>query len=1042
MRRSIGDGNIEINYVAIILVGLILIGIGISAVQAGQTFQSVTDWGSYVYFTPHYFGWPPTVSCYYTNPDGPGGGMWMDGANQEIRALYWPGECFESGQIVYAQSGRFAEVSYNWAGQGGSWYDYCSASCELLDAGSAGGGVGIDACNVFWYGGVSWQKHLDSWPQDWGGGYGCSSNAKRGAWSLKVTNDLYAEVWYNGTMVHKSPTQFDKYPLYFSCAVSPGYCTGANAQIDDVCVGPGCFSNAQVGTLPDYMYIKKDLFNQYDKGLYRNNSLVNSNTFYFEYRLPAWLNNNTPRHLDMINTETGVQYERCWTTTLSSYNYNPSGGINWAYFHVGSLTDSGAPYGQYSIKITDSSSSEVITAEGEPFWYISGGASVLWSKKRYVTTEEASVSWTVSDPYWQPDNYNYYLHITKADGTVKLQPPATITSKIGIYNVTDTSGYDAGDYWAYLGMIPKAGSSNESITAYDFTEFVREVDVEGYTLDAYNKIVLPSTAVGIYSADAWHNTTSDASTAYYTLRNLTVGNNTVQATKTNYQTNNYLFRPPSYGFYRMNISMLPNFIPNNTAIVGVTVVDWDHNAVPDATVKVWNGTWSTTTTSDSWGYYIVDNLAGGEQYSVNGSKARYLDSVTYTVNTTANKAVTQYVELPPLYTLTVLLKDATSGATITTQGNVTLQSATFPTQTGSTTTGSVDFTVQVGVYTATGYAVGYYGATGTAIVVADKTLTLDLVRSTNYSESSAAAATRFLTPPHSVRFLCSDVFGNPIQGLTVTATVVKTTLPNWGWLTAIFGVDQNVTAIENTTMTGLTDSAGGIIFLMWEDVNYQMTFKNDSQGVSETRNYYPKEDQYSEVFWPQMPRYSTTQLSYVLYNRTIDSGNMTLGLLYSDSLGHTTNLSFYVMDWNTKQILYENVTPVTPVTTANPIFNVSIERGAVYVWGFNATVTDYKKPISEDKYIRFAGQKRLISLGIEENDLTDQLYNWFAVGMIVAFGGFFGRYTLKYGMPLTALWGAFWFIAGWLMTSGLLVALAACIGVFAAFRAGQEESGL
>jgi hypothetical protein len=814
-------------------------------------------------------------------------------------------------------------------------------------------------------------------------------------------------------------------------------------MIDDVCVGPGCYSSAQVGTLSDYMYIKKDLFNQYDTGLYINNTLLDSSRFYFEYRLPAWLSNNTPRHLDMLNVDTGVNYETTWTHTLSSYQLNDAGtDYNWAYFHVSNLTDTGAPYGRYEIKITDTSSPEVITAVGEPFWYVSGGATIAWGKKRYVTNEEASVTYTVSDSYWQPDNYNYYLHVTKADGTVKIQPPRVLTTKTGTLNITDTSGYDAGDYWAYLGMVPKSGSSNESITAYDFTEFVREVDVEGYTLDAYNKIVLPSTAVGIYGLDAWHNTTSSSPAAYYTLTNLAVGNNTVQATKTNFQTNNYLFRPPSYGFYRMNISMLPNYIPNNTAIVGVTVVDWDHNAVPSATVKVWNGTWSTTTTSDSWGYYIVDNLAGGEQYSVNGSKPAYLDSVTYTVNTTASKTVTQYVELPPLYTLTVLLKDANSGATVTSQANVTLTSATFPDQQGSTATGSVNFTVQVGVYTATGYAVGYYGATGTAIVTKDKTLQLDLVRSTNYSESSVAGATRFLTPPHSVRFLCSDIFGNPIQGLNVTATGVTTTMPSWGWLSAIFGVDQNVTQVQNTSMTGYTDSAGGVTFLMWEDINYQMTFRNDSQSISEIRNYYPKEDQYSEVFWPRLPSYSGTQLSYTLYNQTVDAGNMTLGLHYSDTLGHTTNLSFYVQNWDTKAILYQNISPTLPVTTADFTYNVTIEKGTTYVWGFNATVTDYKRPIHQDNYIRFAGQKRLISLGIGDSDLADQLYNWFAVGMIVAFGAFFGRYTLKYGMPLTALWGAFWYIAGWLMTSGLLVALAACIGVFAAFRQGQEEAGL
>jgi hypothetical protein len=329
-----------------------------------------------------------------------------------------------------------------------------------------------------------------------------------------------------------------------------------------------------------------------------------------------------------------------------------------------------------------------------------------------------------------------------------------------------------------------------------------------------------------------------------------------------------------------------------------------------------------------------------------------------------------------------------------------------------------------------------------ATYAGDKTLTLEMNENQGAQNFTSAPATRFLTPPHSVRFLCTDIFGNPISGMNVTAVGMTTTLPSWSWFYSIFGINLNETPMHNTTMSGLTDSAGGITFLMHEDINYKVTFKNESKGINEVRNYYPKEDQYAEVFWPNAPKISSTQLSYSLYNVTnYTSNNVTLGLAYSDTLGHTTNLSFYVEDYNTKQILYQNVT-AGPVTSANPTYTVPITRGALYVWGFNATVSDYTKKVHLDNFIRFAGQKRLIDLGIGESDMTDQLYNWLAVGLIVSFGAIFGRFTLKYGMPLTALWGAFWWLAGWLMAPGLLVAMAACIGVFAAFRSGQEESGL
>ena len=1006
MQPSTGDGKIRVNPVTIILVGLIFLGIGISVVGATSTsFQQAQQNGGWLYcYKSSYYGVPLTCSAQIP------GGSWD--TNGEIKVLSTTCDCFQSCFSSYTLSGTFSEASVNYVGGSSSWADYSTAYATLYDTNMNG---------LF-----SWTMHT---------GFGASGGEGRGFWSVKIGNDLIARVYYNGTEIvaARSPTNLTTYPRYFTLSSGEYWCTSSSSHYDDVCIGIGCAADAVVGTLPDYYYIKKDLLNPLDSGLYRNDTNVNAGSFYVDYGISG-VSNTSAKHFDLVSETTGVSYEQCTTYTTSSYL--PNGGMtynNYPTFSVSSLAGSGAPYGQYAIKITDSSGPIVITREGDPFWYIAGGASITWDRHEYVAGMVPVITWDISSGYYLTDQFDYILHVMKADGTQMFVH--TVFAQSGTITLDDTSAYDAGDYWVYMNAKKKSDSS-DNIMAYDFASFVRDVQVDGYTIDAYNEAFLPGVAIGFNSSSVWVNTTSDGA-AHYNVSGLAVTTIPVYAHIIGYDLRQFDFKPPGYGFYLLNISMLPTSIPTNTAINGLTVVDWNSNAIPTATVHIWNGTWSDTITGTGYGYYLFDNLAQSETYHVNATKTGYVDSPDYTVTTGgANTHTVQMVLLAPLYTLTVNVIDAETGSPVSGTTQITVTSSTYSTLNASTTTGTYAFTVPMGVYTGVAQNPGYYAGSQTSIVAGDKTMTITLTR----SAQEAAPATRFLTPPHSVRFLCIDIFGNPISGMNVTATGVTTTLPAWSWLTSIFGINTNETPMQNTTMSGLTDSAGGITFLMLEIINYQVTFTDANRSINEVRNYYPKEDQYAEVFWPQAPAYSGTQLQYILYNTT-GANNVTLGLLYSDSLGHTTDLSFYVEDYNTKQILYQNITS-GPVSAANPTYTVPITKGALYVWGFNATVSDYKRPVHLDNYIRFAGQKRLIDLGIGENDMTDQLYNWFAVGLIVSFGAIFGKYTLKYGMPLTALWGAFWWIAGWLMAPGLLVAMAACIGVFAALRSGQEESGL
>lgn len=305
-----------------------------------------------------------------------------------------------------------------------------------------------------------------------------------------------------------------------------------------------------------------------------------------------------------------------------------------------------------------------------------------------------------------------------------------------------------------------------------------------------------------------------------------------------------------------------------------------------------------------------------------------------------------------------------------------------------------------------------------------------------------------------VRFMCQDYLGIPIVGMNVTAIGVESSLGSIDWIPKLFGINLNETPILDTQMVGTTGTDGGVNFVMIETERYQLHYELPSKGIDEYRYYYPKEESYLEIFWTEStlfapptipPCGAPTYTASVTINGT-NADYDDIHLTYSDCSGHTTNTTVYVNDISdnkVKQQLYTNNSP-TPnnVSLSYPVRNAT---GASYRFGVTGrTVTG--TPFHQESTLKLKTSIwKYNPLNAENGDpFAVWFYNIIAVGLIILFALFFGRWSIKAGVviiPLIALYFSELYM-NWLLTPALLVTVAVILAVLAYLRFAEEEAQL
>lgn len=396
-------------------------------------------------------------------------------------------------------------------------------------------------------------------------------------------------------------------------------------------------------------------------------------------------------------------------------------------------------------------------------------------------------------------------------------------------------------------------------------------------------------------------------------------------------------------------------------------------------------------------------------------------------------------EMNATYTLTATYVDSSNN--VITGVSVSDNYGFTTTATTGTWSNTYNYGSVVITSTKTGYAV-----TTTSLVI-DNDTTMNITMAT----AEGGQTVNYFTP-HQVRFMCRDYLGKPIEGMSVSAVGVQTTLGSLDWLLSLFGINSDSTPITSTLMSGTTGYDGSIVFVMLESEKYKLTFVKSDMNINESRYYYPKEDQYYEIFWTEQPQYSGQVMDFEFDGSLINATHARLeinAINYVVYQSEVTNLTLYVDNatWGSRGETVANNTNYTQTDVGyNTTFTVDVPKimNGGYVWGIRITHSNYTNPIEVSRTYEFGDyQWKINPLNAANGDSTaTTVYNYAAVGIIALFAFMFSRANIKFGVVVVPLVGALFQYIGWLLTGWFVISVVVAIGVLLYFRYSEEESGL
>ena len=392
------------------------------------------------------------------------------------------------------------------------------------------------------------------------------------------------------------------------------------SAIDNILIGES--DPHVVGALPCNWTIIRDLINPAATGVYAWNNAtqtwVAQNSQYF------YIDADTSSQQSATTEYFDIMYQGAIVNTTTIYDQtSPRNQIqyNVSQFVNSNLPGGGVmPDGEYTAEFRGYPQS------ADYFWLISQGASVSWDKTTYPQSSTATLTYAVSNSYWQPSTYTYSLVVVNTAGTT-LQT-YSLNSQTGTESLQfNPTTYPAGAYYAEV--IATDNSGNKNIMNYAAAQVTSYSYISGYVMNAETGAVLSGATVNTTQGAATESETSSASG--YTMNTgwLTGGSLSVTTNLTGYTTDVQSFSPMAAGNIPLNITLLST-TPSHTGVsIGGIVRDNQYgNPVTSATVNVYN-----TSTSESYnnvtniaGYYLVNNLVGNRLYNVSSTKSGYSNS--------------------------------------------------------------------------------------------------------------------------------------------------------------------------------------------------------------------------------------------------------------------------------------------------------------------------------------------------------------------------------------------------------------------------------
>jgi len=527
--------------------------------------------------------------------------------------------------------------------------------------------------------------------------------------------------------------------------------------------------------------------------------------------------------------------------------------------------------------------------------------------------------------------------------------------------------------------------------------------------------VIPNATVNIWK-NGWNSNTTTNNMGYFefVLDNTSMNTSTIE---------NETFNSSEYDTWVQlaNTGIVPytEKVTNTTDETPyVRGVDYEMDYV-NGKIKVL----STGSMQNNTLYHIDYEKYEATTFSLNATKEGYKESETYTftVNPTEIKYV--YPLLYGLYNITVRARDASTHATIF-NFKATLNDGE---QTKETTSGWLNFTgVEYGIHKVEVGADGYYSAIEYVYVYED----VEKIVYLTPLETAGEQGVGISYPPHQVEFACVDMFGNPLANVYVEATPISTTTGAWNWLLNLFGIrNESISYYTNQTLNGTTDSRGAITFVMMENVEYEVNFRNESLGINKTIRIYPKADHYTVILTPVTSSVVSSE-DYITFNLSYEiiGDEINLSLTYNDSLNQTQNLTFFV--YNSTTLLYQQ--NFTNVSNLSVSYTVPYKAGEEYMWGYSAFHSRFGE-MGRSRILRIAW---FLDLGISRTYCT-----WIAIAIILFLTAMFSFSTVKFGYVTIPIISLIFAYIGWLPNISIII-ITLCLGILAYMSKREKEVGV
>lgn len=531
--------------------------------------------------------------------------------------------------------------------------------------------------------------------------------------------------------------------------------------------------------------------------------------------------------------------------------------------------------------------------------------------------------------------------------------------------------------------------------------------INGIVYDVINETPINTSIVTLTQSSTEHIDTTESDGVYNTT-GFSIGIEiTSNVTKTNYTHEEWDFIPLIGDTFYIDQYMIPTNVTYNGsgAIHGIVTYDPYHQALNNATITISNATWSNSTQSTEYGYYLFENLTVSD-YNISASKTGYSTSNNVTVS--VNGTTLQNINLEPKLVLTVVAKNA-DNLNLITDYSIILEGVTYDSVNGSLQIGDLEDGIKDLILTAD----GYYATEKIIYMDADTTTTI-------LATQILGTGTQYA--PHYVKFTVKSLFGTLYKNVD----------------TVVYLGDEPTGTL---TINGTTGTEGSVSFQLIENIQYTITFINATQNINEVRTLYPKELEYTIIVFgatliPDTP--DTNNILYGCYGQSINLTHGYINVSYNDTSATTTLAELWINDTNMTQLYYFN--------SSNDVDSWSqvVDGGnSTYVVIFKLTNTELSEPLTITRYIAFDDSVR-VSLGLDEG----WKYNLIAVIIISVIALLGSALNVEIMAVVTVLVGWLMVLFGWLqagtsipeqITLGMMMLFATLIAFGSVIRAGDSR---